>query len=174
VSEEAKAEPQRGITGALSRVCFVIGAVGLLIAMATDAIAVVGRHAKLPLLGSIEIVQACIVMAASAAMVGATVAKGHAAVHILIERVPPMAAKLLERLSNLIGAVVAAGLFAGSIWIVADLWNGAERTELLGMPLKPLRLFWCASAALMAVIFLIRAVAPGRNDPAAAEPDDAV
>jgi TRAP-type C4-dicarboxylate transport system permease small subunit len=142
--------------------------------MATDAVAVVGRHVKLPLLGSIEIVQACIVMAASAAMVGATVAKAHAAVHILIERVPPLWAGLLERLSNLAGALVAAALFVGSTWIVIDLWDGAERTELLGIPLMPLRLFWCASALLMAIIFLIRAVAPRAASPSEDEADDAV
>ena len=174
MSEKAEAEPQKGVTGALSRICFYIGAAGLLIAMATDAIAVVGRHVRLPLLGSIEIVQACIVMAASAAMVGATVAKGHAAVHILIERVPPLWANLLERLSNLVGALVAAALFVGSIWIVIDLWDGAERTELLSIPLMPLRLFWCASAALMAIIFLARALAPKAASPSEQEADDAV
>lgn len=174
VTDKAKAEPQKGVTGALSRVCFYIGAAGLLIAMATDAIAVVGRHVRLPLLGSIEIVQACIVMAASAAMVGATVAKGHAAVHILIERVPALWATLLERLSNLTGALVAGALLFGSVWIVADLWDGAERTELLGIPLMPLRLFWCASAGLMAIIFLVRALAPKAASPSEAEAEDAV
>lgn len=145
--------------GQLSLVCFWVGAVGLLIAMTVDALAVVGRHAKLPFLGSIEIVQACIVVAASAAMVGCTVARGHAAVHILLERISPAAKALLERLADLLGAITAVLLFIGSIWIVSDLWNGHEHTELLKMPLKPLRLFWCGSVLLMAVLFLVRVFA---------------
>lgn len=158
--EEPQAPEQpNGVMGLLSRVCFFIGAAGLLIAMAVDATAVVGRHVRVPLLGSIEIVQACIVMAASAAMVGATVARGHAAVHILLERVRPGTRRLLERFSDLLGAATAGLLLAGSLWIVADLWGGHEHTELLKMPLLPLRLFWCASAALMAVLFLVRAFA---------------
>jgi TRAP-type C4-dicarboxylate transport system permease small subunit len=149
--------------GLLSRICFWVGAAGLLIAMAVDALAVVGRHARVPLLGSIEIVQACIVVAASAAMVGATLSRGHAAVHILLERIPFAARRALERFADLMGAVTAALLFAGSIWIVADLWGGHEHTEILRMPVKPLRLFWCASALLMAVLFLVRALAPSRR-----------
>ncbi len=158
VREEAK-----GLTGVLARGCFVVGAIGLLIAMASDAIAVVGRHINFPLLGSIEIVQACIVTAASAAMVGATASRSHAAVHILTERVGPRAQDILERLANVVGAVVAIALLIGSVWIVSDLWDGQEMTELLRMPLKPLRLFWCASAALMAVLFLARAIAPPKH-----------
>jgi TRAP-type C4-dicarboxylate transport system permease small subunit len=149
---------QGGVAGLLARVCFFIGAAALLIAMCCDALAVVGRHAGVPLLGSIEIVQACVVVAASAAMVGATVSRGHAAVHILLERVSEKAAARIHRLANLAGAVVTLALLAGSLWIVSDLWGGRERTELLKLPLLPLRLFWCASAGLMAALFLIRLV----------------
>ena len=145
--------------GQLSLVCFWVGAIGLLIAMTVDALAVVGRHIKSPFLGSIEIVQACIVVAASAAMVGCTVSRGHAAVHILLERISPAAKGWLERFADLLGALTTGLLFFGSIWIVADLWNGHEHTELLKMPLAPLRLFWCGSALLMTVLFLARVFA---------------
>ena len=59
----------------LDRVAFVVGSMGLLGAMSADALAVLGRHVGLPLLGSIEIVQACVVLVASAAMIGATLRK---------------------------------------------------------------------------------------------------
>lgn len=165
MAEGSEAERPTGVTGVLANLCFFIGAAGLLVAMAVDALAVVGRQVRMPLLGSIEIVQACIVVAASAAMVGATVSKGHAAVHILTERVPEKVRWALERFSDLIGALTTATLLAGSLWIVIDLWDGHERSELLGYPLAPLRLFWCLSAALMTVIFLARALGPKRKAP---------
>ena len=152
--------PPRGVTGLLARLCFLVGAAGLLVAMATDALAVVGRHVRFPLLGSIEIVQAAVVMAASAAMVGATVTRGHATVHILLERLSPRARGSLEGLASLLAAAAAAAFLAGSLWIAIELWDGHERTELLQLPLKPLRLFWCASAALMTVLFLAQALRP--------------
>ena len=46
-----------------------VGSAGLLAAMTTDALAVAGRHAGIRLLGSIEIVQACIVVVATSAIV---------------------------------------------------------------------------------------------------------
>lgn len=157
---------QPGLAGYLMRGSFLIGATALLIAMAADAIAVIGRHTGLPLLGSIEIVQACVVIAASSAMVGATLNKTHAEVHILTERLPEGARVLLKRLSDLCSGVFVVVLLVGSVWLVAELWNGHERTENLHIPLKGLRLIWCASAALMAAIFLARVVARRKPDAA--------
>jgi hypothetical protein len=45
----------------------------LLVAMATDTMAMLGRHLRLPLLGSIEIVQAAVLVAASGALLLATI-----------------------------------------------------------------------------------------------------
>ena len=78
--------------------------------------------------------------------------------HIILERVPPGARRALTAFGALLGAAAFALLAAGSIWIAADLWNGQEQTELLSIPLKPLRLYWCASALLIAGVFLARAV----------------
>ena len=145
--------------GLLARVFFVLGAAGLLTAMASDAIAVIGRHIGRPFLGSIELVQACVVVASSSAMIGATLTGSHATVHIVLERLPPRARAGLETYAALMGAICFAGLCAGSAWIASDLWAGGERTELLGLPIVPLRLFWCASAAIVCALFLKRAAA---------------
>jgi len=156
-----------GIAGILTTISFVLGSIALLLAMTTDAAAVVGRHIGVPLLGSIEIVQACVVVAASSAMVGATLSRSHATVHILLERLPPKARALTERFGDLLAAGLFAFLLSGSSWIASDLWDGHERTELLHLPLIALRLFWCASAALILALFLIRAVLGPRREPAA-------
>lgn len=160
---EAPHEPPRGLAGLLLTISFAIGSAGLLIAMATDALAVAGRHLGLPLLGSIEIVQACIIVAASSAMVGATLSKTHAEVHILTERLKPGARAMLARVADLLSAAFAVALVIGSVWIFHDLWGGRERTEMLHIPLAPLRLVWCASAALIALLLIVRALAPRRS-----------
>lgn len=164
VGEVDSPDALTGLPAVLARISFVIGAIALLIAMGADALAVVGRHAGVPLLGSIEIVQACVVIAASSAMVGATLARTHAEVHILTERLSPASRALLRRVSDLLSAIFFAALALGSVWLAADLWGGHERTEMLHLPLLPLRIIWCASAGLMLVVFVLRAVAPRRRE----------
>lgn len=140
----------------LARLFFTLGAIALLVAMLSDAAAVLGRHVGFPFLGAIELVQASVVIATSSAMVGATLSNAHATVHILLERAPGALHRLLLGFGGAMGAACFAMLAAGSIWIVRDLWGGHEQTELLGLPILPLRLFWCASACLMVVLFLSR------------------
>ena len=125
--------------------------------MAADVLAVLGRHLRLPLLGSIEIVQASVVLAAAAAMLGATIARQHASVHLLTERLREPARRMLARLASLLGAVLFAVLAAGSIWVSIELWSGFERSEVLGIPIRLLRLVWCASAVAITLVFLRQA-----------------
>jgi TRAP-type C4-dicarboxylate transport system permease small subunit len=144
-----------GIREALTRLFFALGALA----------AVVGRHIGHPFLGAIELVQACVVVATSSAMVGATLSRSHATVHILLERASPRLRRGLELFAAAAGAACFGLLAAGSIWIVRDLWGGHEQTELLHLPIMPLRLFWCASALLMIVLFAVGVRgAPGEHD----------
>lgn len=147
-------EPRRGPTNWL----FLVGAAGLLLAMATDAIAVVGRHIGRPLLGSIEVVQAAILLASSAAMVSATLAEKHAVVHLLIDRMSPASRALLQRLHALLCVVFFAALGAGSIWIALEMRGGYERSELLGIPFAPLRCISILAVLAVAVIYALRAL----------------
>lgn len=125
-----------------------IGGAGLLAAMGVDVCAVVGRHIGLHLLGSIELVQAAILVASSAALVAATLSRKHAAVHLLTDRVGRTARLTLARVSALLGVLFFLLLAAGSLWIAADLWNGQEQSELLRIPYAPLRII--ALLALLA------------------------
>lgn len=144
---------------ALSQLVFVIGAIGLLGAMCVDFAAVVGRHIGVPLLGSIELSQLCIVCMASASLLGTTLERGHARVQLLTERLPSRASTALERLSNALSALFFAFLLIGSCVLVAELWNGDEVSELLHLPIAPLRVLWCAVAAGIVATFLARALA---------------
>ena len=147
--------PESPVARVLTTASFLVGSAGLLVAMGGDALAVVGRHTGIPFLGSIEIVQAAIVLAAASAMVAATLSRSHATVHIIIERLSPVQRDRFERFADLLSAVFFAVLAGGSIWISAELWDAAETTELLGIPLKPLRLVWAFSASLIVVLYLV-------------------
>lgn len=149
--------------GLLTRISFMLGAAGLLMAMSADAIAVLGRHVGFTLLGAIEVVQASVVLAASAAMVGATLSGAHARVHILIERLGPTWHQRYDRASDLACCLFFLFLAAGSAWVAADLWSGFEVTEILGLPLRWLRVVWVGSCLLIALLFLMRALGKGGN-----------
>lgn len=136
---------------------FYIGAAALLFAMAADAIAVVGRHVGAPLLGSIELVQAAMLLAASTAMVSATMADKHAVVHLLIDRLSPAARAALARVHSALCAVFFMALAVGSTWVAYDLRDGHEESELLHIPYAPLRIVSILAVAGVVLIYVMRA-----------------
>ena len=146
--------------GVLARLSYTLGGIGLLGATAADTLAVAGRHTGLHLLGSIEFVQAMVVLLASSAMLIVTIVHGHASVHMLTERLRPLAAARLARVAALLSALVFLVFAAGSAWIGAELWSGVEQTELLHIPLRWLRLLWTVFALLIAWRFLRFALRP--------------
>ena len=159
-AEDTDIEPARGV----QRWLFYVGAAGLLFAIGADAVAVLGRHLGIPLLGSIELMQAAILLASSAAIVLATVANKHAVVHLLIDRLSPRRRAVMERVHALLSAVFFAALGVGSLWIAYDLRDGHEQSELLRIPYAPLRIVSIVAVLAVAAIYLARAFAkrPGR------------
>ena len=142
----------------LTRISFVIGAFGLLGAMLVDFAAVVGRHTGLPLLGSIEMSEVCIVCMASASLFGVTLERGHASVHLLTERLAAGAKRAFARLSDALAALFFVFILGGSGLLLVELWSGSEESELLGIPIVPLRAIFCASLAGIVTCFVLRAV----------------
>ena len=142
-----------------TRIAVVLGSIGLLGAMATDALAVLGRHTGFIVLGSIEIVQTMIVLLASAAVVLATLERTHAAVHILTERLPKRIAKRLAQLAKVASALIVAILLGGSLWLLFDLWNAHERSELLHIPFRVLRAIFAGALFVVLLVFLRQAFA---------------
>jgi TRAP-type transport system small permease protein len=138
---------------------FYVGATALLFAMATDALAVLGRHLGIPLLGSIELVQAAILLVSSAAIVSATMAEKHAVVHLLLDRLSPRTRALMLRIHAGLCALFFLALCIGSVWIAFDLRNGHEESELLGIPYAPLRLIAILATFGAALICLRRVAA---------------
>ena len=140
---------------------FYVGAGGLLIVMAIETLAVIGRHVGWPLLGAIEIIQAAILLASCSAMVSTTLTQGHASVHLLTDRLPEGPRQWLLRSGSLLSALFFLGLTVGGIWLAADFWHAHEQSELLHIPFRPLRALAAISVVTIAAIFLYRAVRPG-------------
>jgi TRAP-type C4-dicarboxylate transport system permease small subunit len=134
---------------------FYLGGAALLATVAIIAVAVAARHLGRTLTGSLELVQATILIASSSSLVAATLARRHATVHLLVDRVGPRVHTILTRISYALGALFFALLAAGGVWIASDLWNGHEESELLHIPYAPLRIISIAAvlgaAAIMAV-----------------------
>jgi TRAP-type C4-dicarboxylate transport system permease small subunit len=124
----------------------------LLVAVAVDTLAMVGRQIKVPLLGSIEIVEAVVLVAAAGGLIIATLDGAHARVNLLRERLPAEWRSHADRVYALTAVLLFAALLAGTVWIAADLWNGHEESELLHLPYKPLRLVTAAALATLLIM----------------------
>jgi TRAP-type C4-dicarboxylate transport system permease small subunit len=122
----------------LRRIAIWTGGAALLSAVAVDTLAVVGRNIGIPILGSIELVQAAVLVSGVFALILATAGDQHARVRLLSDRFAAW-----RSFANLVGPVCLAAFFAallvGSAWLAADLWEGHERSEVLGLSWRTLR-----------------------------------
>jgi TRAP-type C4-dicarboxylate transport system permease small subunit len=141
-------------SGPVSNALLATGALGLFGAMLTDGVSVVGRHIGIPFTGSIELVQAFVVIAASSAIAYASIFATHAAVELVFQRLPVTAQRVVLRLAAALGFVFLVSLLVGSAWIAWEYRDAGERTELLGIEIKWLRLFWIGCAVISAVAML--------------------
>ena len=137
-----------------------IGGVGLVGAALMDGIAVLGRHVGFGFLGSIELSQAFVGLAASGSIVLATLSATHATVHMVTDRLDDRGKRRLRIFSDLLFVLTFAAILAGGLWVFADMWPGAEQSELLHIPYKPLRLLWLLALAsvILGVLFELRKV----------------
>jgi TRAP-type C4-dicarboxylate transport system permease small subunit len=137
---------------------FFIGAGGLLAMMLVETAAVIGRHIGTPVMGALEIVQFAIVPAACASMLIATLQGAHAAVHMVLERMPQGAQDWARRLGSVLAGLCFVALTAGSAWLALEYWNAFEQTEVLHLSLRPLRVLITLAAAALTFVFFHRAL----------------
>ena len=133
--------------------------------MVVEVIAVVGRHARLPLLGALEMAQAAIVPAACASMLIASLAGAHAVVHLMTERLPERCAPMDGARQRICWrACSSRGLCIGEAWLAGEYWNSFEETDVLHIPFRPLRMLVTLCAGLLALIFFaLRAIAAAKR-----------
>ena len=137
---------------------FYVGAAGLLAVMVIEAIAVVGCHSRLPLLGALEMAQAAIVPAACASMIIASLAGGHAVVHLVIERLPARLREITLRASALLAALFFAALTFGAGWLAVEYWDSFEESDVLHIPFRPLRVLVFLCTGVLSAIFFARSL----------------
>ncbi len=133
---------------------FYVGAGSLLIATFVETLAVAGRHLGIPLLGALELIQACILLLASAAMLAATLNDSHASVTLLTARVNESWQRGLRAFACALSAILFIALAAGSLWITVEVWNDHESSELLRIPFRPLRILSVVAAGAIALVFV--------------------
>lgn len=141
----------------LRRIAYGLGATGLGLAASSDFIAVAGRHLGLHLLGSIELTQTGIVFLGAGAMLYATLERHHASVHMVTSRLSAQTAALLRQIMSVVSAAVFLSVAIGTAWVMRDLWNGYEMTELLHIPIRWLRALWLVASFAIAALFLRQA-----------------
>ena len=154
------------------RYVILTGGAALLAATAIDTFAVVGRHVGLPVPGSIEMMQAVVLVSGIIAMLVATVENAHARVKLVIDRLPADRRALADRVSNIFTLAFFIALLVGSSWIAWDLRDVYEQSELLGIPWMALRIV--AGLVLLATCgVLVRRVLVG-SDVSGGTPSNAV
>lgn len=137
------------------RILVWISGGALLVAMAVDTLAMMGRQAGVPFIGSIEIVQAAALIAALGGLLVASLEHAHARVNLLLDRLPADWRAASRTAHEAAAVVFYAALLAGSVWIAADLWTASEESELLHIPYRPLRI----TVAITFIVLLVLSVA---------------
>lgn len=137
----------------LTRTAIWIGGAALLAATAIDTLAVIGRHIGLPITGSIELMQAAVLLSGALALVISSLDDAHARVKLVVDRLSPRLRGIVDRVSDGASLLFVAALLAGSGWIAFDLRGGHEQSELLGVPWWLLRAI--ANACLLAIVLIL-------------------
>lgn len=140
------------------RIAIWLGGIALLGATAIDTVAVIGRHLGMPLSGSIELMQAAILISSAVGLVIATLEQTHARVRVGIDRLGGTAREWADRLSDLLTLLFFACLLAGSLWLASDLWGEHEQSELLGISWQALRLVANIALAIACAVLAVRLV----------------
>lgn len=156
-------------TDRLIDLCVILGAAGLLVALGTTAVDVVGRAFGRPLYGARDIVSMAGVFVVFGGMAQAHRKGAHVAVDLLERRFPPGLNRVLTILGHALGAVVFC-LIAWQLWLAVDLARMLRMsTNLLYLPRAPflmamtgLALVCAASMALRAVEGILRTGTEGR------------
>lgn len=141
------------------KVAVIVGGMALLAATMIDTLAVIGRHVGLPLTGSIELMQAAVLLSGGISLVVAAIERSHAHVSLVVDRLPAGGRFWAGKLADVLTLLFFLALLAGSLWLQFDLWNAHERSEIIGVPWRALRLVANICLALTALILLRRIVA---------------
>lgn len=138
------------------------GGIALIIAASLNLLAVIGRHTGLPLKGAIELVQVAVLTAGSLALVAATLARNHARVHLILDRLTGTNRDVAEWICTALSILFYLMLLIGSCWLAADMWGSQEVSELVGVPWLAMRAFLNLTLIII-IVLLVRQLVEGRR-----------
>ena len=95
-------------------------------------------------------------LSSSVAIVVATISRSHAKVRVLLNRARGTSGRTLTIVNAVGGTIFFVALVAGGIWVIVDLWDGAEHSETLGIPYLPLRIYSAGCLLLTALLYARR------------------
>lgn len=136
------------------RLLIACGGALMLVAVAVELLAVLGRLVGLPLPGSIELVQIAVTISGTCALLVATLHGSHARVRLVLDHLSATWLRVMNRANALCSAVFFLMFCAGSTWLMLDLWNGFEESEIWFVPYRPLRLWVILGTLAVALVFL--------------------
>jgi TRAP-type C4-dicarboxylate transport system permease small subunit len=139
-----------------ARLLYIVGGCSLLAAMAIETVTVLVRNAGITIYGSIEMVEAAILISSSCALIVATLNRSHAKVRILHNRLSGNSRKYVDFLNNLCSAFFFLALTVGQVWIASDMWNAYEQSEVLAIPYFPLRCAALVATFVTGLAYLYR------------------
>ncbi|GAB1256387.1 hypothetical protein NBRC116494_08890 [Aurantivibrio plasticivorans] len=143
------------------------GAITLALTMLLVSASAIGRHFGLPLPGTVEIVEALILVTAAAGILSTTIERAHASAKLITELLPPSTRRFVEVLGLILGIIFCAGLVIGNTWLIYDVWGLQEASHLLGIPIVPLRILFVAAltcTGFMLALHLFKPVPSNDSD----------
>ncbi|WP_417318705.1 TRAP transporter small permease [Emcibacter sp.] len=147
----------------LDFILLYFGGSALLGAAFVEAISVVCRHLGLGFHGAIEIVQVLVLISGASALVIATRAGKHAVVKLILQHLDADRRAFLVAIWMVISALLFIILAVGNVWLIMDMWNAYEESEVLNIPYLPFRIFSVICLLLVTGSFLEEAICCGRK-----------
>lgn len=134
--------------------CKYIGHGILVLMAAIVVVSVLTRVAKVPLLGSVEMITMLAAVYTSFAVVYCAVWRGHIAITILVDRLPQRMQAIINTITGAISVVVfaAVGAMCG-VW-GTQVWHSHRVLLILGVPLFPF-IYIVGFGCLMLALVLI-------------------
>ncbi len=151
-------------TQGLTKFAMTCGSLALVGTMIIVVLSVIGRHIRIPLPGSVEIVELLIVIVATTSILYATLVGSHASARLFIDRLTPRLKAVIQNLGFLLGALFLLALVGGNIWLVIDYWSVHEASHLLEIPIIPFRLLFISAISLAAFVLLKRIFSKSVNN----------
>lgn len=130
------------------------GGAALLLVTLIETLSVIAPFFGMSFLGSIEIVEALVLMSGAVGILMASLMQNHARVHLVLDHLPPVLRNYLNSFAFVVSAVFFLACLGGSIfnWVVTR--SHFEQSDVLQIPHEPLRILLIGFFLINTVLFV--------------------